>query len=847
VGLGNFARFSRKDEGGKGGVYIFLHPSVLFLLSTEYDMNAPANDDLDREARLNNALLACLEAVQGTQTTDRHQVMAQFPEFAAELHEFFALRDQIDRLAAPLRAAALSSAGPDVSKCQAPAPPAAPSTELGQIGEFRLLREIGRGGMGVVYEAYQTSLNRRVALKVLPFAAALDSKQLQRFQNEAQAAAQLHHSNIVPVYAIGAERGVHYYAMQLIEGQSVAALIDELRRQESMPSSEPAATSGASRRATPSGEPTGPYNPLPQETGRKETAIAPAGAISTDRSGGRAAYFRRVAQLGQKAAEALEHAHQAGVVHRDIKPANLLVDVRGHLWVTDFGLALFQTGAGLTMTGELLGTLRYMSPEQAWARRGEVDHRTDIYSLGVTLYELLTLHAAFDGQDRQELLTQIVHLEPREPRRIDRTIPIELETIVLKAIAKVPAERYATAQDMADDLQRFLDDKPILAKRPTLRDRAVKWARRHRSVVMSAVALMVFVMIGSVISTVLIAREHAETKAAYERERLKAEEADDQRARAEVSFLQARRAVDFFAKVSEELPNRPEWQPVRRKLLQAALDYYDQFIQEHGDDPSLQAELGESYARVAAILSDLEGPQKVVVYFEQQRVKQQRIARDHPGDARFHHPLVCVQGHLLFFQGGGQILLLTQKPVQDELKLSATQLAEVAKLSGRLEQERLQLSDSARGFSPEQKREAMENQSKANQRAVAQILKPEQIGRLKQIDWQLLGPAAFDNPEVIAALELTEKQRKRIRVECLPRASLRRPAEDFGPPPPPALRRRGNPDGPTPPPPKNDCHPAMDKIMELLSPEQKTKWKELIGSPFEGDLRFGPAKILPRP
>src|SRR5262249_25113080 len=157
---------------------------------------------------------------------------------------------------------------------------------------------------------------------------------------------------------------------------------------------------------------------------------------------------------------------------------------------TDFGLALFQTGAGLTMTGELLGTLRYMSPEQAWARRGEIDHRTDIYSLGVTLYELLTLHAVFEGQDRHELLYKIAHEDPREPRRIDRTIPVELETIVLKAIAKSPTERYATAQDLADDLQRFLDDKPILAKRPTLRERAVKWSRRHRYLVWSAAAVM---------------------------------------------------------------------------------------------------------------------------------------------------------------------------------------------------------------------------------------------------------------------------------------------------------------------------------------------------------------------
>src|SRR5262249_26136802 len=158
-------------------------------------------------------------------------------------------------------------------------------------------------------------------------------------------------------------------------------------------------------------------------------------ALPTDRSVKSRRFFRRVAHLGMKAAEALEHAHQQGVIHRDIKPANLLVDVRGNLWITDFGLALFQSDMGLTMTGELLGTLRYMSPEQALGKRTLVDHRTDIYSLGVTLYELLTLRPAFDGSDRQELLQQITQADPVPPRLLDKGIPVELETIVLKAIA----------------------------------------------------------------------------------------------------------------------------------------------------------------------------------------------------------------------------------------------------------------------------------------------------------------------------------------------------------------------------------------------------------------------------
>ena len=173
-----------------------------------------------------------------------------------------------------------------------------------------------------------------------------------------------------------------------------------------------------------------------------------------------------------QAATALEHAHAMGIVHRDIKPGNLLLDTRGNLWVTDFGLAQFHTDAELTRTGDLLGTLRYMSPEQASGGRVLLDHRTDIYSLGATMYEVLALEPIFDGSDRNVLLRRIVEDDPRAPRSLDKGIPAELETIVLKAIAKIPAERYASAQQFADDLQRWLDDKPILAQAGTGRARA---------------------------------------------------------------------------------------------------------------------------------------------------------------------------------------------------------------------------------------------------------------------------------------------------------------------------------------------------------------------------------------
>jgi WD40 repeat protein/serine/threonine protein kinase len=411
---------------------------------------------------------------------------------------------------------------------------------LAAVGDYRIVREIGRGGMGIVYEAEQLSLGRRVALKVLPFAAAMDAKQLQRFRIEAQAAAHLHHQNIVPVYGVGCERGVHYYAMQYIEGQTVATLIRELRILAGLEPSDPSASAAAASALAnelasghwapakqPGGEvvrlcggvdSTGPYRPTASPPHHLTTlppvdVTPPVAALSTERSGNSPAFFRTVAHLGVQAAEALEHAHSKGVIHRDIKPANVLIDCDGNLWITDFGLARMLSEAGLTMTGDLLGTLRYMSPEQALAKRVTVDHRTDIYSLGVTLYELLTLQPAYDGCDRQVVMRQIAFEEPRLPRRLNKAIPAELEIIVRKAMGKTPAERYATAQELADDLRRFLDDKPIKAKKPTLLDWTRKWARRHQGVVATGIAgLMVAVAILAVSTLLILSAYRTEAK-----------------------------------------------------------------------------------------------------------------------------------------------------------------------------------------------------------------------------------------------------------------------------------------------------------------------------------------------
>jgi tetratricopeptide (TPR) repeat protein len=464
--------------------------------------------------------------------------------------------------------------------------------------------------MGVVYEAEQLSLGRRVALKVLPFAATLDPRQLQRFQNEAQAAAQLHHGNIVPVYAVGCERGVHYYAMQFVEGQSLAAVIAALRQ----------AAGPAPADATPLPA------ALPSDPARKGTA-----------------YFRAAAQLGLQAAEALEHAHQCGVVHRDIKPANLLIDPGGHLWVTDFGLARSASNPGLTLTGDVVGTLRYMSPEQALGRNGRIDHRTDIYALGVSLYELLTLEPAFAGADQQEVLRQIDSGTPRPPRRLDRRIPVELETIVLKAMEKDPAERYATAQDLADDLRRFLEDRPIQARRPSLAARGARWARRHQGLVGAAMAMVLLAVLGLGVSVVLISRER--------------DEAVRQRNDAEAQRRLARGVVDdMYTNVAVEiLAHQPRLQPLQREFLLRALRFYEQLAQERGNDPAVRLAMGRAVLRVAGVHDMLGDLDKAGPAFERAVAILEKLAGDGPDVRAYREALAeAYDAHGAFLEKVGE-------------------------------------------------------------------------------------------------------------------------------------------------------------------------------------------------
>jgi serine/threonine protein kinase len=545
--------------------------------------DADQTPDLD-DPRVIAAVQEYLAALEGGDKLSRSEFLQRHPGIAGALAVCLAGLEFVHQAASGLHASALQ-------RPVAAAPADAEAIIGTPLGDFQLLHEIGRGGMGVVYEAEQLSLGRRVALKILPFAAALDPKQLQRFKNEAQAAAHLHHTNIVPVFGVGCERGVHYYAMQFIEGQTLAAVIAELRHSGGNDEGRMTHDEGS-----PNDEARMPKQPSPPDAlKRDETPIGLRHStldILSSLGIRHSSFCRTVANLGIQAAEALEHAHQLGIVHRDIKPANLLVDGRGHLWITDFGLAHCQSQAGLTMTGDLVGTLRYMSPEQVLAKRLLIDHRTDIYSLGVTLYELLTLEPAFSGSDREELLQQIAFQEPPPPRKQNKAVPRELETIVLKAMEKNPEGRYATAQELTDDLRRFLENKPIRAKRPTRVQRVAKWCRRNPLLAGALSAVAASLVLGTVVAWLLAAWALTE-----------AERARRERDVASRNFALAKDAVDKYLSKVTENPKlaQADFHALRKELLETSLPFFQKLVEQEGQDSELRASRGKAFNRLAGL------------------------------------------------------------------------------------------------------------------------------------------------------------------------------------------------------------------------------------------------------
>ena len=309
------------------------------------------------------------------------------------------------------------------------------------FGDYEIIREIARGGTGVVFEARQVSLDRTVALKMILAGQLADDNDVKRFYTEAEAAAKLDHPGIVPIFEVGQHEGQHYFSMGFVEGQSLSQRLTE--------------------------------GPLPA---------------------------REAAELIRRVSEAIEYAHQHGVIHRDLKPANILLDPNNNPRVTDFGLAKkIQGDSGLTSSGQIMGTPSYMPPEQAGGKRGEVGPAADVYALGATLYALMTGRPPFQAATAMDTVLQVFSDEPVPPRRLNPALPRDLETICLKCLEKDPGKRYARAAALGEDLRRYRSGEPIVARPVTRLERAVKWTRRKPAIaaLLALVALVTALGLGA--------------------------------------------------------------------------------------------------------------------------------------------------------------------------------------------------------------------------------------------------------------------------------------------------------------------------------------------------------------
>jgi eukaryotic-like serine/threonine-protein kinase len=540
------------------------------------------------------------------------ELMARHPELAGRIRELIPALVELEQLGASTGTLTPSSSlGTGTTEFGG----GARSPE--RLGDYLIRRRIGGGGMGVVYEAEHESLKNRVALKVIQPRFRADSKYLRRFHAEARVAAGLHHTNIVGVFDYGEHQGVCYYAMQFIEGQPLDRVLADIRRlrdddthAESLAgldgivtipaaavanalltgrfaaATDPDITTAA---ATAGGEEAPAVDAIhavgpeagPEGPDSREPSTLGSSSLTSLRE---LRYHREIARVGIQVADALDHAHHRGVLHRDIKPSNLLLDATGNVWVTDFGLAKLEESADLTHSRELVGTLRYMAPERF---RGTSERRGDVYSLGATLYEMLALRPPFEETDQVRLIERIRTEAPPPPRQLDRHIPRDLETIVLKALAKDRADRFASAGELAAELRRFVEGRPIRSRPVSSVERFWRWCKREPWLAGSniAAALLMIVLAAAATTAAIVFRNQAEALT-LERARSDTAALDARSSAVDAYTAQARaarfsgrpgqrfetlKAVSHAAKLLDGLPPRPDSAARRDSLRDLAI------------------------------------------------------------------------------------------------------------------------------------------------------------------------------------------------------------------------------------------------------------------------------------
>jgi serine/threonine-protein kinase len=657
-------------------------------------MSADGGKALEPDDQLDEVIAAYLEALEAGQAPDRKELLARYPSLAPDLEAFFADEKQFDSLVAPLRVqtplpgTALNT--PPTRPIAATPPPAKDirgpdllEANGGRFGDYELLEEIARGGMGIVFKARQIRLNRIVALKMIRNGQLAYAEEIQRFKLEAEAAANLDHPNIVPIYEIGDIGGQHFFSMKLIEGGNLTQRLAAYR--------------------------------LPDGPRSRSTA-------------GVDAKQRQAARLIATVAHAIAYAHERGLLHRDLKPANILVDAQGQPHITDFGLVKRvghpppnpestiepATGAAradsLTQSGIAVGTPNYMAPEQAAGPKNALTTAADVYSLGAILYEMLTGRPPFRADTPLETLLLVLEHEPERPRILCPTMDRDLETICLKCLDKNPHKRYAGAEALAEDLERYLVGEPILARPAGPAEWLWRWCRRNRSLAagvgLAAASLLTVAIVSflfflreashakrlrqekaeTAMALDLARRKEAETATALElarrkeieaeqhaqeeeKQRRKAEanalEVDKQRRRAEAnaqeekkqrqladeSFRQAHRAVgEFCIQLGEiRLAQYAGLQPVRKAFLEASLKYYDGFIRQRGKDPTLRAELADTKFRVAFITNVIGSQTEALARYQEARAIYEELVAADPKSAALRAGLgrTCINMGLL--------------------------------------------------------------------------------------------------------------------------------------------------------------------------------------------------------
>ena len=577
----------------------------------------------DRQARLERVLADYLHSVEKGQPLDRSALIAAHPDLADDLQSFFRNHDSIGRLAVPLNAAAAEA--PTITGMLDPEPAQSGMT-VRYFGDYELLDEIARGGMGVVYKARQVNLNRVVALKMILAGQLANDSDVKRFYAEAEAAAKLDHPGIVPIFEIGQHDGQHYFSMAFVEGESLAKKVID-----------------------------GPMPP------------------------------RDAAEMVRKVADAVEYAHQKGIIHRDLKPANVLLDGHGQPKVTDFGLAKQTQGdSGLTGTGQILGTPSYMPPEQASGKLDEVGPPSDVYALGAILYCLLTGRPPFQAASPLDTLKQVLEQEPVAPRQLNPHVPLDLETIALKCLEKEPARRYAKGVDLADELGRFLRGEPILARPVGPVERTWHWCKRNRALAGLTAATALSLIVGIIGSSYFaikerdravsesIAKQDALTQKGIADEN--ARRADEKANEAQANALEARANAENEAKqraiaelreresqeakeraeaarreattaqanamsalrgttddaIEQLIGSRPVLGPSERAYLERSLRRWQGLAAEQGDSEQSRAIRAEGTFRVAALRGKLGDREASISGYGQAILQFAELATDFP-------------------------------------------------------------------------------------------------------------------------------------------------------------------------------------------------------------------------